>query len=89
MVKIRLRRVGARKRPSYRLVVADSRAPRDGAFISIIGHYDPLTDPETIFIKEEEALKWLRQGAQPTATAARLLSKTSIMEKFKTTKEKP
>lgn len=70
-------------------MVADSRAPRDGAFISIIGHYDPLTDPETIFIKEEEALKWLRQGAQPTATAARLLSKTNIMEKFKTTKEKP
>jgi len=89
MVKIRLRRMGARKRPSYRLVVADARAPRDGAFISIIGHYDPLTDPETIVIKEEEALKWLRQGAQPTATAARLLAKTSIMEKFRTTKEKP
>ena len=89
MVKIRLRRVGAKKRPSYRLVVADARAPRDGAFISIIGHYDPLTDPETIVIKEEEALKWLRQGAQPTATAARLLSRTSVMEKFKTTKEKP
>jgi len=88
MVKIRLRRVGAKKKPSYRLVVADSRAPRDGAFISIIGHYDPLTDPETVVIDEEKALKWLRQGAQPTATAARLLTKQGIMENFKTVKEK-
>ena len=88
MVKIRLRRVGAKKKPSYRLVVADSQAPRDGAFIAIIGHFDPLTDPETITIDEEKALTWLRQGAQPTATAARLLSKVGIMEKFKTVKEK-
>lgn len=88
MVKIRLRRVGARHNPSYRLVVADSRAPRDGAFITIIGHYNPLTEPETVLIDEEEALRWLRQGAQPTATAARLLSKLGIMEKFKTVKEK-
>jgi len=88
MVKIRLRRVGAKNRPSYRLVVADSRAPRDGAFISTIGHYNPLTDPETVVIDEEKALHWLRQGAQPTATATRLLSKAGIMEKFKTTKEK-
>jgi len=88
MVKIRLRRVGAKKKPSYRLVVADARAPRDGAFISIIGHYNPLTDPETIVIDEEKAISWLRQGAQPTDTAARLLSKAGIMEKFKTNKEK-
>ena len=88
MVKIRLRRTGAKKKPSYRVVVADSRAPRDGAFINIIGHYDPLTDPETIVIDEEKALTWLRQGAQPTATAARLLSKVGIMEKFKNIKEK-
>ena len=88
MVKIRLRRVGSKKRPSYRLVVADVRAPRDGAFINIIGHYNLLTDPETIVIDEEKALNWLRQGAQPTATAARLLSKVGIMEKFKTIKEK-
>ena len=87
MVKIRLRRVGGKGKPSYRLVVADSRAPRDGAFISIIGHYNPLTDPATVVIKEEEALKWLRQGAQPTATTARLLTKAGIMEKFKTVKE--
>jgi small subunit ribosomal protein S16 len=83
-----LRRVGAKKRPSYRLVVADARAPRDGAFITIIGHYNPLTDPETIVIDEEKALAWLRLGAQPTATAARLLAKAGIMENFKPTKEK-
>jgi small subunit ribosomal protein S16 len=88
MVKIRLRRVGAKKKPSYRLVATDSRAPRDGAFIDIIGHYNPLTDPETIVIHEEKALHWLSHGAQPTDTAARLLSKAGIMEKFKTIKEK-
>jgi small subunit ribosomal protein S16 len=89
MVKIRLRRVGAKNRPSYRVVVADARSPRDGDFISIIGHYNPLTDPETIVIDEEKALGWLRQGAQPTATAARLLSKIGIMGKFEAPKEKP
>ena len=88
MVKIRLRRVGAKNKPSYRLVVADVRSPRDGAFIAIIGHYNPLTDPETIVIDEEKALHWLRQGAQPTDTAARLLSKVGIMEKLKIPKEK-
>jgi small subunit ribosomal protein S16 len=89
MVKIRLRRVGAKNRPSYRLVIADSRAPRNGSFISIIGHYNPLTEPETVVIDEEKALHWLQQGAQPTATVNRLLSKAGIMEKFKTIKEKP
>lgn len=88
MVKIRLRRMGTNKKPSYRVVVTDSRAPRDGAFISIIGHYDPRTEPETVSIKEEEALKWLKEGAQPTATTARLLTKLGIMEKFKSGKEK-
>lgn len=96
MVKIRLRRTGAKKQPQYRVVVTDSRAPRDGAFIEIIGHYNPRTDPETVVIAEDKALHWLRQGAQPTATTARLLTKLGIMEKFKpattatttTTKEK-
>jgi small subunit ribosomal protein S16 len=74
--------------PSYRLVVADSHAPRDGAFISIIGNYNPLTDPETVSINEEEAMKWLKQGAQPTTTAARLLSKAGIIDKVKGSKEK-
>ncbi|MBI4188477.1 MAG: 30S ribosomal protein S16 [Chloroflexi bacterium] len=84
MVKIRLSRVGAKGRPSYRLVIADSRSPRDGKFIGIIGHYDPLTNPETVSINAEKALHWLKQGAQPTATAARLLSKAGIIEKPKT-----
>ena len=88
MVKIRLRRVGSKKKPSYRLVVADARAPRDGAFINIIGHYNPLTDPETVVIDEEKALNWLKQGAQPTDTAARLLAKAGIIEESEARKEK-
>ena len=97
MVKIRLRRVGAKNRPMYRVVVADARSPRDGSFIELIGHYNPLTDPETCAIDEEKALKWLSYGAQPTDTVVRLLSKLGIMEKFnasparrsKTAKSKP
>jgi small subunit ribosomal protein S16 len=88
MLKIRLRRVGARGEPSYRVVVADSRAARDGAFVEIIGNFNPRTDPETIVIKEERALHWLRQGAQPSETTARLLGKAGILEKFKPVKEK-
>ena len=88
MVKIRLRRVGAKKRPNYRLVVADVQAPRDGAFIATIGYYNPLTEPETVVIDEEKALKWLRQGAQPTDTAARLLAKAGVIEEPKARKEK-
>ncbi len=86
MVKIRLRRTGKKKKPSYRVVIADSRAPRDGAFIEIIGHYNPLTEPPTIVIDEEKALKWLGQGAQPTATVVSLLNRLGIMEKFKASK---
>jgi small subunit ribosomal protein S16 len=88
LVKIRLRRVGAKKKPSYRLVVADSRAPRGGAFVDIIGYYNPLTNPETIVIDGEKALSWLKQGAQPTTIAAKLLSKAGVTEKSKPTKEK-
>jgi small subunit ribosomal protein S16 len=69
-------------------VVADSRSPRDGAFIEVIGHYNPLTDPETVVIDEAKALSWLREGAQPTATAARLLAKVGIADNYKTSKEK-
>ena len=83
MVKIRLRRVGARNKPMYRIVVADSRSPRDGAFIEVIGHYNPLTDPETFAVDQERAQKWLKQGAQPTETVARLLSKSGISEGLK------
>ena len=83
MVKIRLRRVGAKNQPSYRVVVADSRSPRDGAFIETVGHYNPLTNPETVVVDEEKALRWLGYGAQPTEPVARLLTKLGIMEKFK------
>jgi small subunit ribosomal protein S16 len=86
LVKIRLRRVGAKKKPSYRLVVADSRAPRDGAFIEVIGHYNPLTNPATITVDSEKALSWLRQGAQPTATASRLLLKAGVSREAKAPK---
>jgi len=88
MVKIRLRRTGTKKKPQYRVVVADARAPRDGAFIDIIGHYNPLTDPETVVINEEKARHWLEQGAQPTDTAARLLAKVGIIEESEARKEK-
>lgn len=83
MVKIRLRRVGAKHRPMYRVVVADSQAPREGAYIEVLGSYNPLEDPETIVVDEGKALGWLEKGAQPTETAYRLLNKVGIMEKFK------
>ncbi len=78
MVKIRLRRVGAKNKPMYRIVVADSRAPRDGAFIEVIGHYNPLTDPESLTVDKDKASKWLGCGARPTETVARLLSKSEV-----------
>lgn len=87
MVKIRLRRTGTKRKPSYRVVAADSRAPRDGAFLEIIGHYNPLTEPETVVIDEEKALKWLRRGAQPTKPVERLLTKLGIIEKFRVEKK--
>ena len=85
MVKIRLRRMGRRNRPFYRVVVADSRSPRDGKFIDIIGHYDPLTNPATISIDGEKALKWLKDGAQPTDTVRSLLRKLGIIDEVKPT----
>ena len=89
MVKIRLRRVGAKKQPHYRLVVADSRAPRDGAFIEVIGHYNPLTDPPTVVVDGEKAQIWLNQGAKPTAIVAKLLLKAGIAESPKRPARKP
>jgi len=83
MVKIRLRRIGTRNKPIYRMVVADERSPRDGKFIEIIGHYNPLTEPTSFDVDEEKALKWLKSGAQPTETASRLLTKAGVMDKFK------
>jgi len=81
-VKIRLTRMGAKKRPSYRIVATDSRSPRDGKYLELIGFYNPLTDPAEIRINEEVALKWLNNGAIPTDTAKDLLSKAGVMKKF-------
>jgi len=77
-VKIRLRRMGAKHQPSYRIVVADSRSPRDGRYIDQVGFYNPLTNPATITIDQEKAVDWLRRGAQPTETVAILLKKVDI-----------
>ncbi len=82
MVKIRLRRVGAKKQPSYRVVVADADSPRDGRFIEIIGNYNPRTDPSTIRIDEARALHWLHQGAQPTPAVAKMLKDLGILDKL-------
>ncbi|NLY85238.1 MAG: 30S ribosomal protein S16 [Tissierellia bacterium] len=79
-VKIRLRRMGAKKNPFYRIVVADSRASRDGRFIEEIGYYNPLTEPKTVKIDNEKAIKWLRNGAKPTDTVDRLFKQTGIYE---------
>jgi len=83
MLRIRLRRVGAKKRPSYRVVVADSRAARDGKFVEQLGHYDPLTDPPTVVIDEDKALKWLRLGAQPSEAVGRMLKRLGTLERVK------
>lgn len=77
-VKIRLRRMGSKKAPFYRLVVADSKSPRDGKFIEELGYYNPLTEPSTVKIDEEKATAWLNKGAQPTEVVARLFDKAGI-----------
>lgn len=77
-VKIRLKRMGAKHSPFYRLVVADSRSPRDGRFIDEIGYYDPTTDPATVKIEAEKAAQWIKQGAQPTDTVRALLARAGI-----------
>ena len=81
-VKIRLKRMGAKKAPFYRIVVADARSPRDGKFIESIGYYDPVTTPANVKIDEEKAMKWMDNGAQPTDTVKNLFSKQGIMKKF-------
>ena len=82
MVKIRLRRTGAKKKPSYRVVVTDSRSPRDGRFIEIVGHYDPRTEPVTFNIHEDRVLHWLSEGAQPTDPVRRLLGNAGTLDRF-------
>ncbi len=78
MLKIRLSRVGKKKQPSYRVVIADARAPRDGAVVEVIGHYNPLTEPATVVIDGDKAREWLMKGAQPTERVARLLAAQGI-----------
>ena len=82
MVKIRLRRTGAKKKPSYRVVITDSRSPRDGRFIEIVGHYDPRTEPVTFNIHEDRVLHWLSEGAQPTDPVRRLLNNAGTLDRF-------
>jgi len=86
-VKLRLRRMGAKKRPFYRVVAADSRAPRDGRFIEEIGYYNPIETPAVVKIDEEKALSWLKNGAIPTDTVRDLFSKEGIMKKFHESKK--
>ena len=81
-VKIRLNRMGAKKNPFYRIVVADSRAPRDGRFIEVLGNYDPSQNPAVVNVDEEKVLDWMGKGAQPTDTVKNLFSKKGLMAKF-------
>lgn len=81
-VSMRLMRFGAKKAPFYRIIVADSRSPRDGRFIEQIGTYDPRKDPVEVHFKEEKAMEWLRKGAQPTPTVRQLLARSGISRKL-------
>lgn len=81
-VKLRLKRMGSKKKPFYRIVAADSRSPRDGRFIEEVGYYNPITEPADVKINEEQAIKWLKNGAIPTDTVRDLFSKQGIMKKF-------
>jgi small subunit ribosomal protein S16 len=85
-VKIRLKRTGMKKAPSYRVVVADARSPRDGRIIEKIGWYNPRVEPSAIHIDEEKALRWLKNGAQPTESVASLLKRAGIMDRFNAAK---
>ena len=85
-VKLRLTRIGKKKQPQYRIVVADSRSPRDGRFIEILGHYDPRQDPSVLTVDNDKAIKWLADGAQPTERVAKLLQISGAMEQFEAAK---
>jgi small subunit ribosomal protein S16 len=88
-VKIRLMRVGKKKQPTYRVVVADGRSPRDGRFIEIIGQYAPRQEPSLVQIDEDSALAWLRKGAQPTEQVQKILMSTGVWEKYEADRSKP
>ena len=81
VLRIRLRRIGAKKRPFYRIMVADARAPRNGSFVEQLGHYDPLTDPPTIVLDDDKARSWLSKGAQPSDPVAHILRSRGILSK--------
>ena len=81
-VKIRLKRMGSKKRPFYRIVVADSRMPRDGRFIEEVGYYNPLTNPDEVKLEEDKIFDWLQKGAQPSDTVRSLLSKAGLMKRY-------
>ncbi|MDP9105305.1 MAG: 30S ribosomal protein S16 [Candidatus Eremiobacteraeota bacterium] len=81
MVKIRLRRMGAKKQPTYRFVVADSKSPRDGRFIEILGHYNPRTEPKTLVVDQEKVKQWLEKGAQPSDPVRRLFAELGLVER--------
>ena len=87
MVKIRLRRMGAKQHPFYRLVVADSRSPRDGRYIEHLGYYDPMTDPAQVKIDVDKVVRWLQQGAQPSEAARSLLKREGILERLAETRK--
>lgn len=87
MVKLRLKRMGAKKAPFYRIVAADSRYPRDGRDIEVVGTYDPTKNPTAVRVDEEKALKWLNNGAVPTDTVRNILSDAGVMKKFAETKK--
>ncbi len=82
MLRIRMRRVGGKKQPSYRVVVAESTAPRDGKFVEFVGYHNPRTEPETVQIKEDRMLYWLSMGAQPSDAVTRLLKRTGTLARF-------
>ncbi|MDQ6781778.1 MAG: 30S ribosomal protein S16 [Candidatus Eremiobacteraeota bacterium] len=88
-VKIRLRRTGAKKQPSYRFVVADSRSPRDGRFLEIVGHYNPRRTPVEVVLDEDKIKQWLGNGAQPSDTVARLLAQRGLYDQAKVPVRKP
>lgn len=88
MVKIRLRRMGKKKQPAYRVVVADIRSPRDGRYIEAIGHYNPMTEPSTVELDGERALYWLGQGAQPTRQVQNLMKITGVWDQWQDSRKK-
>ena len=86
-VKIRLKKMGSRKKPFYRFVAADVRSPRDGRFIEVLGYYNPLTDPPDVKLDDDKVLKWLNAGAEPTENAAQLLRKAGLLERWQLLKQ--